>query len=1160
MESETNSVTEYMEISPAMYSLLEQDGLKSAVPPLLQIEYKKDTSKLVFSSSKMNTIIFKNWVLEKQINMKRKPLQIDRSVVEFLRSVDCDEMSRDLFISHGITAVYTIENGDVVVIGSTERALAEAEKRVNIVLTSKSITVEDRGVLQVLQWLDLIRSLECLHNTAKMGTLLVDWSVNRDKLIVSGFRDSVKEVSESIECFIEKHTRIEETVCVKSHAVVEFIKDRKSKEWQHFIKSDKVKVSFDPKGPCIKLSGERAFVQPALTFFKSLADGLYTDTLIIKKAGAKKYFTEQGKMMLSMFVREDGFMVVLQEDDMLEEENDFSQGTVGPLGRVSSSCFNVHILKIGHLTLEVSSGDITKEKTDAIVNSSNQTFSCKSGVSKAILDGAGLQVEQELLQMAKDTNFQITEIVTSSGNLPCKEIIHIVGCTKPSDIQLKVLSVLKLCETHKYTSVAFPALGTGQGGANPSDVADAMISAVSEFAIKNEPVHVKSVEFIIFQTSMLADFHQKMQQRAMKPKKGIISRSKGPRAPAAGSIPILQRGAGLGGPAQQDLGRGTDFGAGGKGRQGKRERERDRRKGLADPGACHQQPLGSLLRETGDELFQHHRVDDGLCVASSGQQPFEARFPELLCQDKGSARFGQLQRPEALTMLFGAEADPLEDGSSKIGIDQEVREGQLLGSLLGLPRQQWDHPDGPAVHWPPTCLRRLPKEVKECLRVISWPHLRERHVGGGAGTRGGHPHPTFPVQQAQEQLAVLLLGLHHGLKPAVMVGPWIQQGFVLFLMQARERSDLNKASALINSLINQEHMNITIHDPAIAYFTNEDLNILSKMEKELKVSVITEKKGQDSVITLKGLTGFVQTAESRIRDIIRKVERNEHHKRLATLTSSIVEWQYLSGHDFKGFDIFTNCDLEEAFNQQTTSVQIKIDSKVYNADIFHKVATKGKKRVELKRVELKAAVQSSLPSHWEDMKGQPVVLVKLSADSKEYADVEEEFKKTGLSSNIIKIERVQNSALWRNYLIKKEEMEVKNKHKNNEKLLFHGTDTYKTDQINNQGFNRSFAGMHGATYGNGTYFAVDPSYSAQGYSTPDVKGHKRMYLARVLVGDFTQGRKGIRTPPKKSLQSVDLYDSVTDKTNNPSMFVIFNDVQAYPEYLITFRNKLNCKV
>ncbi len=36
-------------------------------------------------------------------------------------------------------------------------------------------------------------------------------------------------------------------------------------------------------------------------------------------------------------------------------------------------------MQMGHLTLKVSSGDITKEKTDAIVNSSNKTFSLKSG-------------------------------------------------------------------------------------------------------------------------------------------------------------------------------------------------------------------------------------------------------------------------------------------------------------------------------------------------------------------------------------------------------------------------------------------------------------------------------------------------------------------------------------------------------------------------------------------------------------------------------------------------------------------------------------------------------------------------------------------------------------------------------------------------------------
>ncbi len=62
-----------------------------------------------------------------------------------------------------------------------------------------------------------------------------------------------------------------------------------------------------------------------------------------------------------------------------------------------------------------------------------------------------------------------------------------------------------------------------------------------------------------------------------------------------------------------------------------------------------------------------------------------------------------------------------------------------------------------------------------------------------------------------------------------------------------------------------------------------------------------------------------------------------------------------------------------------------------------------------------------------------------------------------------------------------------------------------------------------------------------------------MYLARVLVGDYTQGKQGLPVPPAKSFKSVDLYNSVTNNMNNPTMFVIFNDVQAYPEYLITFQ-------
>lgn len=95
---------------------------------------------------------------------------------------------------------------------------------------------------------------------------------------------------------------------------------------------------------------------------------------------------------------------------------------------------------------------------------------------------------------------------------------------------------------------------------------------------------------------------------------------------------------------------------------------------------------------------------------------------------------------------------------------------------------------------------------------------------------------------------------------------------------------------------------------------------------------------------------------------------------------------------------------------------------------------------------------------------------------------------------------------------------------------------------------------HVATvYGKGVYFACDANYSARDqYSPRDANNNKHMFLAKVLTGEFTVGNSGYVTPPSKSGNSLDLYDSVVDNVSNPSIFVIFGDAQAYPDYHITF--------
>ena len=64
-----------------------------------------------------------------------------------------------------------------------------------------------------------------------------------------------------------------------------------------------------------------------------------------------------------------------------------------------------------------------------------------------------------------------------------------------------------------------------------------------------------------------------------------------------------------------------------------------------------------------------------------------------------------------------------------------------------------------------------------------------------------------------------------------------------------------------------------------------------------------------------------------------------------------------------------------------------------------------------------------------------------------------------------------------------------------------------------------------------------------------------MFYARVLTGEYTEGEEGLKVPPPKdpSISSVILFDSVVDSMSDTEMYVVFNDAQCYPDYLITFK-------
>lgn len=71
--------------------------------------------------------------------------------------------------------------------------------------------------------------------------------------------------------------------------------------------------------------------------------------------------------------------------------------------------------------------------------------------------------------------------------------------------------------------------------------------------------------------------------------------------------------------------------------------------------------------------------------------------------------------------------------------------------------------------------------------------------------------------------------------------------------------------------------------------------------------------------------------------------------------------------------------------------------------------------------------------------------------------------------------------------------------------------------------------------------------------------HRYMFVARVLVGRAGQGRPGLRKPPEDPTDPKGrTFHSCVNSLQKPSIFVIFDSTQCYPEYLIEYVN-LNSK-
>jgi len=158
-------------------------------------------------------------------------------------------------------------------------------------------------------------------------------------------------------------------------------------------------------------------------------------------------------------------------------------------------------IMINKSILALTQGDITKQKTEAIVNAANQTLRGGGGVDGAIHRAGGPKILEECLKIGGCRTGDA--VITSGGNLGARYVIHTVGPIYKDGLQGedKLLEsaytrCLEISSLRGIKSVSFPSLSTGAFGYPLEDAAKIALRTVIKY-LKEHP-EIEFVQFVLF--------------------------------------------------------------------------------------------------------------------------------------------------------------------------------------------------------------------------------------------------------------------------------------------------------------------------------------------------------------------------------------------------------------------------------------------------------------------------------------------------------------------------------------------------------------------------------------------------------------------------------------------------------------------------------------
>lgn len=159
-------------------------------------------------------------------------------------------------------------------------------------------------------------------------------------------------------------------------------------------------------------------------------------------------------------------------------------------------------------------GDITTDRSDAIVNAANSSLMGGGGVDGAIHRAGGPAILEECKRYV-DAHGRLPAgqaMITTAGRMPARYVIHTVGPVwhgrdrdEPATLSSAYRESLRIAEEYDLQSVAFPSISTGAYGYPVEKAAQVAVETVAWF-LTHDARSLSTVTFVLFDDSPLGHY------------------------------------------------------------------------------------------------------------------------------------------------------------------------------------------------------------------------------------------------------------------------------------------------------------------------------------------------------------------------------------------------------------------------------------------------------------------------------------------------------------------------------------------------------------------------------------------------------------------------------------------------------------------------------